>query len=125
MPDQRRPPAEELIRRSRIDETGVGEALSERARQRQRSIESYLRGEGEEDPPPRPRRDLARRAGVDMDEAPDLQRDRRLVDAHRPAAADDDVDLFLPGRLLVVLGSREARLEDELVDPERARSQLP
>jgi hypothetical protein len=45
MPDQPRTPAEELIRRSRIDETGVGEALSERARQRQRSIESYLRGE--------------------------------------------------------------------------------
>jgi hypothetical protein len=45
MPDEVRTPAEELIRRSRIDETGVGEALSERARQRQRSIESYLRGE--------------------------------------------------------------------------------
>jgi hypothetical protein len=38
-------PAERLIERSRIDETGVGEPLSERARQRQRSIESYLRGE--------------------------------------------------------------------------------
>jgi len=45
MADEVRTPAEELIRRSRIDETGVGEALSERARQRQRSIESYLRGE--------------------------------------------------------------------------------
>jgi hypothetical protein len=45
MADKRRTPAEELIRRSRIDESGVGEALSERARQRQRSIESYLRGE--------------------------------------------------------------------------------
>jgi hypothetical protein len=40
-----RTPAEELIRRSRIDETGEGEPLSERARQRQRSIEAYLRGE--------------------------------------------------------------------------------
>jgi hypothetical protein len=38
-------PAEELIRRSRIDDAGVGEPLSERARQRQRSIEAYLRGE--------------------------------------------------------------------------------
>jgi hypothetical protein len=45
MAEQARTPAEELIRRSRIDDTGVGEALSERARQRQRSIESYLRGE--------------------------------------------------------------------------------
>ena len=45
MADEPLTPAEELIRRSRIDETGVGEALSERARQRQRSIESYLRGE--------------------------------------------------------------------------------
>jgi len=38
-------PAEDLIRRSRIDDTGLGEPLSERARQRQRSIEAYLRGE--------------------------------------------------------------------------------
>jgi hypothetical protein len=38
-------PAERLIERSRIDDTGVGEPLSERARQRQRSIEAYLRGE--------------------------------------------------------------------------------
>jgi hypothetical protein len=38
-------PAEELIRRSRIDDAGLGEPLSERARQRQRSIEAYLRGE--------------------------------------------------------------------------------
>jgi hypothetical protein len=45
MSDERRTPAEKLIQRSRIDETGAGEALSERARQRQRSIEAYLRGE--------------------------------------------------------------------------------
>jgi hypothetical protein len=45
MPDEPRTPAEKLIQRSRIDETGAGEALSERARQRQRSIEAYLRGE--------------------------------------------------------------------------------
>ena len=38
-------PAEELIRRSRVDDTGLGQPLSERARQRQRSIEAYLRGE--------------------------------------------------------------------------------
>jgi hypothetical protein len=37
--------AERLIERSRIDDAGVGEPLSERARQRQRSIEAYLRGE--------------------------------------------------------------------------------
>jgi hypothetical protein len=37
--------AERLIRRARIDEAGLGEPLSERARQHQRSIESYLRGE--------------------------------------------------------------------------------
>ena len=37
--------AERLIQRSRIDETGDGAPLSERARQRQRSIEAYLRGE--------------------------------------------------------------------------------
>jgi len=42
---QQRTPAEELIERSRIDDTGVGDPLSERARQRQRSIEAYLRGE--------------------------------------------------------------------------------
>ena len=45
MGDDVRTPAEELIRRSRIDDTGIGEPLSERARQRQRSIEAYLRGE--------------------------------------------------------------------------------
>jgi hypothetical protein len=43
--DDVRTPAEELIRRSRIDDTGLGEPLSEHARQRQRSIEAYLRGE--------------------------------------------------------------------------------
>jgi hypothetical protein len=37
--------AERLIQRSRIDATGDGAPLSERARQRQRSIEAYLRGE--------------------------------------------------------------------------------
>jgi hypothetical protein len=43
--DEPRTPAEKLIQRSRIDQSGAGEALSERARQRQRSIEAYLRGE--------------------------------------------------------------------------------
>src|SRR5262245_23793251 len=37
--------AERLIERSRIDDTGAGRPLSERARQRQRSIEAFLRGE--------------------------------------------------------------------------------
>src|SRR3954453_11439934 len=45
MAEHARTPAEELIRRSRVDDTGLGQPLSERARQRQRSIESYLRGE--------------------------------------------------------------------------------
>jgi hypothetical protein len=43
--DDVRTAAERLIQRSRIDDTGVGEPLSERARQRQRSIEAYLRGQ--------------------------------------------------------------------------------
>jgi hypothetical protein len=43
--DEVQTPAEALIRRSRIDETADGQPLSERARQRQRSIEAYLRGE--------------------------------------------------------------------------------
>jgi hypothetical protein len=42
---QQRTPAGQLIERSRIDDAGVGDPLSERARQRQRSIEAYLRGE--------------------------------------------------------------------------------
>jgi hypothetical protein len=42
---EQRTPAEQLIERSRIDNAGVGDPLSERARQRQRSIEAYLRGE--------------------------------------------------------------------------------
>jgi hypothetical protein len=45
MNDELTTAAERLLRRARIDDAGVGEALSERARQRQRSIESYLRGE--------------------------------------------------------------------------------
>jgi hypothetical protein len=45
MGDDVQTPAERLIQRSRIDDAGVGEQLSERARQRQRSIEAYLRGE--------------------------------------------------------------------------------
>src|SRR6478752_923099 len=46
------------------------------------------------------------------------------VDAHRPAPADDDVDLLLAGGLLVMLGAGEARLQDELVDPEGAGAEL-
>jgi hypothetical protein len=45
MGDDVQTPAERLLRRSRIDDAGVGEQLTERARQRQRSIEAYLRGE--------------------------------------------------------------------------------
>jgi hypothetical protein len=45
MGDDVQTPAERLLRRSRIDDTGLNEPLSERARQRQRSIEAYLRGE--------------------------------------------------------------------------------
>src|SRR2546423_1905574 len=36
---------ERLSERAKIDDAGAGEPLSERARQRQRSIEAYLRGE--------------------------------------------------------------------------------
>ena len=43
--DPRRTAAEKVIRRSFIDETGVGKPLSERARTRERSLEAYLRGE--------------------------------------------------------------------------------
>lgn len=45
MADEPRTPTEELIRRSRIDDAGVAAPLTERARQRQRSLEAYLRGE--------------------------------------------------------------------------------
>ena len=38
-------PAERFVADSLIDESGVGKPLSERAAQRQRSVESYLRGE--------------------------------------------------------------------------------
>ena len=43
--DDARTPTERVIRSSFIDETGVGQPLSERARTRERSLESYLRGE--------------------------------------------------------------------------------
>jgi hypothetical protein len=43
--DDTRSAAEKVIRRSFIDETGVGKRLSERARTRERSLEAYLRGE--------------------------------------------------------------------------------
>lgn len=44
-PRDARSPTERMIERSMIDEHGVGQPLSERALQRQRSIEAYLRGE--------------------------------------------------------------------------------
>jgi hypothetical protein len=50
-PDRQEPersstsPAERLLARGMIDEAGVGKPLSERTLQRQRSLESYLRGE--------------------------------------------------------------------------------
>jgi hypothetical protein len=40
-----RTPAEKVVGRSLIDESGVGKPLSKRAMQRQRGVESYLRGE--------------------------------------------------------------------------------
>lgn len=43
--DDRRAPAEKLVRGSLIDDTGVGKPLTERTLQRQRTVESYLRGE--------------------------------------------------------------------------------
>ncbi|MEJ7894695.1 MAG: hypothetical protein WKF94_18845 [Solirubrobacteraceae bacterium] len=43
--DDRRAPAERVVAGSLIDRTGVGRPLSERTLQRQRTVESYLRGE--------------------------------------------------------------------------------
>ncbi len=43
--EDRRSPAEKVVASSLIDATGVGKPLSERTLQRQRSVESYLRGE--------------------------------------------------------------------------------
>jgi hypothetical protein len=43
--DDRRNPAEKVVEGSLIDRTGVGKPLSERTLQRQRTVESYLRGE--------------------------------------------------------------------------------
>ncbi len=43
--EDRRSPAEKVVAGSLIDRTGVGKPLSERTLQRQRSVESYLRGE--------------------------------------------------------------------------------
>ncbi len=43
--DDRRAPAEKVVAASLVDRTGVGRPLSERAMQRQRTVESYLRGE--------------------------------------------------------------------------------
>jgi hypothetical protein len=43
--EDRRSPAEKVVAGSLIDEAGVGKPLSERTLQRQRSVESYLRGE--------------------------------------------------------------------------------
>ena len=45
MDEDVRTATERLIERAKIDDAGAGEPLSERARQRQRSIEAYLRGE--------------------------------------------------------------------------------
>ncbi len=41
----RRSPAEKVVAGSLIDRTGVGKPLSERTLQRQRTVESYLRGD--------------------------------------------------------------------------------
>ncbi len=43
--EDRRSPAEKVVAGSLIDRTGVGKPLSERTLQRQRTVESYLRGE--------------------------------------------------------------------------------
>ncbi len=42
---ERRAPAEKVVAGALIDRTGVGRPLSERTLQRQRTVESYLRGE--------------------------------------------------------------------------------
>lgn len=43
--EDRRSPAEKVVAGSLIDRTGVGRPLSERTLQRQRTVESYLRGD--------------------------------------------------------------------------------
>jgi hypothetical protein len=43
--EDRRSPAEKVVAGSLIDRAGVGKPLSERTLQRQRTVESYLRGE--------------------------------------------------------------------------------
>jgi hypothetical protein len=43
MADEERSPVDRLVERSRIDETGVGKPLSQRAQQSQRSLEAYLK----------------------------------------------------------------------------------
>ncbi len=43
--DDPRAPAEKVVAGSLIDHTGVGKPLSERTLQRERTVESYLRGE--------------------------------------------------------------------------------
>lgn len=43
--DRERTPTEQYVRRSFIDETGVGKPLSERALRYERTVESYLKGQ--------------------------------------------------------------------------------
>lgn len=84
--DDRQTPAERVLGRSLIDGTGVGKPLSDRARQRQRSVESYLRGEALP-------RYMQRAAEI---EKATRQHERELARCHRELRRDcgEDRDAF-------------------------------
>src|SRR5439155_20952380 len=58
------------------------------------------------------------RRGVDADEPARLQLDLLAVDAHRPGAADDEVDLLLAGLGVAVFPPVRTRRQREVVEAE-------
>src|SRR5215471_11768463 len=66
-----------------------------------------------------------RRLGVEADERALADGDLLAVDPVDARAADDDVDLLLAARRLVVLAALRVRRQLEPVDPERLHSELP
>src|SRR5215210_1690998 len=60
------------------------------------------------------------RLGVDADDATRPELELLLVEAHRSAALDDEIDLLLPRFGVVVLASLLVRWEDEVVEAEGA-----
>lgn len=79
-----RSPAEKVVAGSLIDERGVGRPLSERALQRQRSVESYLRGETIP-------RYMQRAAEIERGLA---EHERRLATVHARLREEHDADGF-------------------------------